>query len=69
MGRGVARDYVEAGAWWLLCEAKVPQAKENLAKLAATSERGLIEKVKARSEVIRGEIGVQLDTLKKELTW
>lgn len=69
MGRGVARDYVEAGAWWLLCEAKVPQAKANLAKLAASADRGLMEKAKARSEILRGEIGVQLDALKKELTW
>jgi len=68
-GRGVGRDYVEAGAWWLLCEGKVPQAKANLTKLAASGDRGLMERAKARAEVLRRDIGGNLDTLKKGLTW
>ena len=68
-GRGVAQDYVEAAAWWILCESKVPQAKTNLAKLAASSGPGFIAKAKGRSEVLRNEITLNFLRLKKDLIW
>jgi TPR repeat protein len=69
MGRGVARDYEEAAAWWILCESKVPQAKANLASLVANSGPGFMAKAKARSEVLRNEITIHFFTLKKDLIW
>ena len=69
MGRGVARNYVEAAAWWLLCESKVPQAKANLASLVASSEPGFMAKAKARSKVLQDEIMFQFLALKKDLVW
>jgi TPR repeat protein len=68
-GRGVARDYVEAAAWWILCESKVPQAKTNLANLVASSGPGFMAKAKARSEVLRNEITLNFFRLKKDLIW
>jgi TPR repeat protein len=68
-GRGVARDYVEAAAWWILCESKVPQAKTNLANLVASSGSGFMAKAKARSEVLRNEITLNFFRLKKDLIW
>lgn len=68
-GRGVPRDYIEAAAWWLLCEAKVPEAKKNLAKLAANSDPAFMAKAKARAEVLRIEIIIHFLKLKKDLSW
>lgn len=68
-GRGVARDYVEAAAWWILCESKVPQSKTNLANLVASSGPGFMAKAKARSEVLRNEITLNFFRLKKDLIW
>ena len=68
-GRGVARDYIEAAAWWILCESKVPQAKTNLANLVASSGPGFMAKAKARSEVLRNEITLNFFRIKKDLIW
>jgi TPR repeat protein len=68
-GSGVARDYVEAAAWWILCESKVPQAKTNLASLVASSGPSFMAKAKARSEVLRNEITLNFFRLKKDLIW
>lgn len=68
-GRGVARDYIEAAAWWILCESKVPQAKTNLANLVASSGPGFMVKAKARSEVLRNDITLNFFRLKKDLIW
>jgi hypothetical protein len=65
----VARDYVEAAAWWILCESKVPQAKANLSSLVDNSGPGFMAKAKARSEVLRNEIRIHFFTLKKDLVW
>jgi TPR repeat protein len=68
-GRGVDRDYVEAGAWWMLCQDKVPQAKVNLATLAESVGTGVMEKAKVRADVLRVEINAHLDDCKKTLIW
>jgi TPR repeat protein len=68
-GRGIGRDYVEAAAWWLLCEARVPEAKKNLSSLAANADPAFMAKAKARAEVIRNEITLQFFKLKKDLSW
>ena len=68
-GKGVDRDYTEAAAWWILCQAKVPEAKSSLAKLASMSDRSIVDKAKVRAETLRTEISANLDELKRQLIW
>jgi len=68
-GKGVDRDYTEAAAWWILCQAKVPEAKSSLAKLASMSDRSIVDKAKVRAETLRTEISANLDELKSQLIW
>ena len=68
-GKGVDRDYTEAAAWWILCQAKVPEAKSSLAKLTSMSDRSIVDKAKIRAETLRTEISANLDELKRQLIW